>query len=49
MGMIALQLLPDEGYAASLLSTASSDTLRAAVGPLEPDCILLDSGAGDRT
>jgi len=45
-GLIVLQLLLDEGYAASLLSIASSDTFRAAVGRLEPDCILLDSGAG---
>lgn len=46
---IILELLLDEGYAASLVSAPSSDEFRAAVGRLEPDCILLDSltGHGD--
>jgi DNA-binding response OmpR family regulator len=42
---IILELLLDEGYAASLLSDMSSDAFRSAVGRLEPDCILLDSYA----
>ncbi len=36
-------LLTDEGYAVSVLTTLTSDTIRTAVGCLEPDCLLLDS------
>lgn len=43
---IILDLLLDEGYAASLLSVPSSEAFRTEVGRLEPDCILLDSYSG---
>jgi CheY-like chemotaxis protein len=36
-------LLTDEGYAVSVLTTITSDAVRTAVGRLEPDCLLLDS------
>jgi CheY-like chemotaxis protein len=35
-------LLTEEGYAVSVLTTVTSETIRAAVGRLEPDCLLLD-------
>ena len=35
-------VLTDEGYAVSTLTEIASDPIRAAVGQLEPDCILLD-------
>lgn len=36
-------LLTDEGFDAVVLSDLGSDVIRAAVGQVEPDCILLDS------
>jgi DNA-binding response OmpR family regulator len=36
-------VLTEEGYAVSVLTTLTSDAIRAAVGRLEPDCLLLDS------
>ena len=35
-------VLTDEGHAVSTLTEITSDAIRAAVGQLEPDCILLD-------
>lgn len=35
-------MLTDEGYDVSVLTTADHDSIAAAVGRLEPDCILLD-------
>jgi CheY-like chemotaxis protein len=40
-------VLGDEGYQATLLGVAQPNVLRAAVGQLEPDCVLLD-GEGPR-
>jgi two-component system, NarL family, capsular synthesis sensor histidine kinase RcsC len=37
------ELLTEEGYTVAVLPTLTSDALRAAVGRLEPDCLLLDS------
>jgi CheY-like chemotaxis protein len=37
-------LLAEEGYAVSVLDQIDSDAIRAAVGQLEPDCVLLDGG-----
>jgi CheY-like chemotaxis protein len=37
-------VLTDEGYDVSVLARARPEELRAAVGRLEPDCILLDGG-----
>jgi CheY-like chemotaxis protein len=36
-------ILIDEGYQVSVLSDTRPEMIRAAVGRLEPDCILLDS------
>jgi CheY-like chemotaxis protein len=49
LGDLVHALLIDEGYTASvlgasLLDRVDPDALRAAVGRLEPDCVLLDSG-----
>jgi CheY-like chemotaxis protein len=49
LGDLVHAILVDEGYTASvlgapLLGRAAPDALRAAVGRLEPDCVLLDSG-----
>jgi CheY-like chemotaxis protein len=49
LGDLVHTILVDEGYTASvlgapLLGRADPDALRAAVGRLEPDCVLLDSG-----
>jgi CheY-like chemotaxis protein len=49
LGDLVHALLVDEGYTASvlgvpLLARVEPDALRAAVGRLEPDCVLLDSG-----
>jgi len=54
VGDVVLTLLLDEGYAVALLGVAllgvpSPDAIRAAVGRLEPDCILLDgTGSGSK-
>lgn len=49
IGNVVATILEDEGYAATLLSQATSEAIRTAVGRLEPDCILLDStGANAR-
>lgn len=42
-GSLVRDLLLDQGYATSLLSVLSPAAIRAAVGRLEPDCVLLDS------
>jgi DNA-binding NtrC family response regulator len=47
IGAVVRMLLADAGYAATLLTAANSDAIRATVGRLEPDCLLLDS-AGQR-
>jgi CheY-like chemotaxis protein len=36
-------VLTDEGYVVSVLTTITTDAVRTAVGRLEPDCLLLDS------
>jgi CheY-like chemotaxis protein len=36
-------ILTDEGYRVAVLNEIRADTVRAAVGRLEPDCVLLDS------
>jgi DNA-binding response OmpR family regulator len=41
-------ILSDEGYAVSVLQETDHASIAAAVGRLEPDCILLD-GAGEAT
>ena len=41
-------ILSDEGYAVSVLEETDHASIAAAVGRLEPDCILLD-GAGEAT
>ena len=45
IGDLVEQVLTDEGFAVSLLYDGSSETLRAAVADIEPDCILLDGGS----
>jgi CheY-like chemotaxis protein len=54
LGDLVHTLLVDEGYTASvlgasLLDRVDPDALRAAVGKLEPDCVLLDSGGRGAT
>ena len=49
LGDLVHAILVDEGYTASvlgapLLGRSDPEALRAAVGRLEPDCVLLDSG-----
>jgi CheY-like chemotaxis protein len=49
LGDLVQTILVDEGYTASvlgasLLARVAPDALQAAVGRLEPDCVLLDSG-----
>jgi len=41
-------ILTDEGYAVSCLYEDHGDLLQAAVGRLEPDCVLLDGSGPDR-
>jgi len=43
LGDLVQTVLADEGYAVSLLSDVREESVRAAIGRLEPDCILLDS------
>src|SRR5438067_1250718 len=40
-------ILTDEGYEVSCLYGYRGDRLRAAVGRLEPDCVLLDGSGAD--
>ena len=48
IGDLVHTVLTDEGYAVSLLTSVTDGAIRAAVGRLEPDCVLLDSaGHGD--
>jgi CheY-like chemotaxis protein len=42
MGEVVTAVLGDEGYAVTVLGQISDETVRAAIGSLEPDCILLD-------
>lgn len=42
IGALVEEILKDEGFTVSLLGGGGSDTLRAAVARLEPDCIVLD-------
>lgn len=49
LGDLVQTILVDDGYTASVLGSAlvdrvGADALRGAVGRLEPDCVLLDSG-----
>ncbi|HET8567808.1 MAG TPA: response regulator [Candidatus Limnocylindria bacterium] len=39
-------LLTDEGYAVTVLSGLTPESVTAAVGRLEPDCVLLDGESG---
>jgi CheY-like chemotaxis protein len=43
---IVSAILIDEGYAVSALDQTDHESIAAAVGQLEPDCILLDSAEG---
>ena len=45
LALVVRMLLENEGYAVAVLAHVTSDEIRAGVGRLEPDCILLD-GAG---
>lgn len=42
VGEVVTAILSDEGYEVSTLDHISDETVRAAIGRLEPDCILLD-------
>jgi CheY-like chemotaxis protein len=42
VGELVTAILGDEGYEVTTLDLISDDTVRAAIGSLEPDCILLD-------
>jgi len=42
VGDVVTAILGDEGYEVTALQQISDETVRAAVGRLEPDCILLD-------
>ena len=42
MGEVVTAILSDEGYEVITLDHISDETVRAAIGRLEPDCILLD-------
>jgi DNA-binding NtrC family response regulator len=41
MGEVVTAVLGDEGYQVTVLEHISDETVRAAIGSLEPDCILL--------
>ena len=41
-------ILTDEDYSVSILADTSHQSIMAAVGQQEPDCILLDGARGDR-
>lgn len=42
VGEVVTAILSDEGYEVTTLEQISDETVRAAIGRLEPDCILLD-------
>jgi len=42
---VVLAILTDDGYAVSVLVDASHDSILAAVGKQEPDCVLLDGSS----
>jgi len=42
IGAVVTAILSDEGYDVTTLDHISDETVRAAIGRLEPDCILLD-------
>ena len=42
IGEVVTAILSDEGYEVTTLEQISDETVRAAIGRLEPDCILLD-------
>lgn len=42
IGEVVGAILGDEGYEVTVLDQISDDAIRAAIGRLEPDCILLD-------
>jgi CheY-like chemotaxis protein len=42
MGEVVTAVLGDEGYQVTVLEHISDETVHAAIGSLEPDCILLD-------
>jgi CheY-like chemotaxis protein len=42
IGELVTAVLGDEGYEVTTLDPISDETVRAAIGSLEPDCILLD-------
>ena len=42
---VVLAILTDEGYAVSVLVDTSHDSILAAVGKQEPDCVLLDGSS----
>jgi DNA-binding response OmpR family regulator len=42
LGEVVTAILGDEGYQVTVLEHISDETVRAAIGSLEPDCILLD-------
>lgn len=43
---VVVAILTDEGYAVSVLVDTSRDSILAAVGKQEPDCVVLDGGTG---
>ena len=43
---LVAEVLSDEGYAPSVLTDGRTTAIQEAVTRLEPDCILLDGGAG---
>lgn len=43
---VVLAILTDEGYSVDVLVDTSHQSVMAAVGMREPDCILLDGGSG---
>jgi DNA-binding NtrC family response regulator len=42
VGEVVTAILTDEGYEVTTLANISDETVRAAIGRVEPDCILLD-------
>ena len=42
IGEVVTAILGDEGYRVTVLDHISDETVRAAIGSLEPDCVLLD-------
>jgi CheY-like chemotaxis protein len=42
LGEVVTAVLGDEGYQVTVLEHISDESVRAAIGSLEPDCILLD-------